>query len=269
MRSRLVTLVYFCANILVLCCNFIFARKMHSNPRLFITLIVSPVLACSLLPAWSQPKAAATTTAAPSKMPVGSAQDRAKELNRQAIALQSQGKLSDAVALYRQAIGLNPAGAGYHNNLALALKDLDQTKEAESEERLALKLRPKRSDYLVNLGIILQRQKRYLEAQSSFKDALALDAGDSDCNFRLGQTYFELGDFDKAMETTKLALLLKPENADYNELMGDIYLKSAKLDDAMIQYRKVIEIRGYTPGTISGELANKIDFIKKSSKSKL
>jgi tetratricopeptide (TPR) repeat protein len=207
----------------------------------------------------SRPKFPGTAAAS------GPTAERAKEFNRQGIALQSEGKLTEACALYRQAIGLNPAGAGYHNNLALVLKDLDQIKEAEAEERIALKQRPKRADYHVNLGIILQRQKRFAEAEASFKEALSIDAGDSDCNYRLGQTYLELGEYDKAVDAAKLALMLKPDNAQYNELMGDIYMKSGKMDDAMIQYRRVIEINGFTPATIAGDLKSKIDFIKSAS----
>jgi len=242
--------------------------------RSFISVLALQALAMSiLLPVKAQnrsypaaPARGAGGAVAPAAAPQDR-QERAKELNRQGIALQSEGKLTDACALYRQAIALYPAGAGYHNNLALALKDLDQAKEAEVEERLALKLRPKRGDYHVNLGIILQRQKRFAEAEASFKEALAIDAGDSDCNYRLGQTYYELGNYEKAIESTKLALLLKPDSGEYNELMGDIYLKSSKLDDAMIQYRRVIEIKGYTPATISGELKSKIDYIKQATRS--
>ncbi len=62
--------------------------------------------------------------------PASRNQELAREHNRQGIALQSQGKLHEAVAEYKLAISLNPDGAGYHNNLALALKDLDELDQA-------------------------------------------------------------------------------------------------------------------------------------------
>ena len=225
-------------------------------------LKILPLVLVVAMSAFSAPSfAQSTATGAAAKASL-SAQEQAKELNRKAIALQAQGKLTEACALYRQAVGLNPAGAGYHNNLALVLKDLDQTKEAEAQQRIALKIKPKRADYHVNLGIILQRQKRFTEAEAAFKEALAMDAGDSDCHYRLGQTYLEMADFPRAIEEGKLALMLKPDSAEYNELMGDIYMKDDKLDDAMLKYRRVIELNAFTPATISGELKAKIDFIK-------
>jgi Flp pilus assembly protein TadD len=195
---------------------------------------------------------------------------QAKELNLKGIELQSSGKLKEAVECYRRAIQINPSAAGYHNNLALALKDLDQFQLAESEARLALKLRPKRADYHFNLGIILQRQKRLPEAEASFRQAIQLDPSDTDSHFRLAQILLASKDGSESTSTEaaeqeiKLALMLKPDRSEYCELLGDIYLKSKNLDEAFNQYKKVVEIRGYTAATIPGELKSKIDFIKTS-----
>lgn len=195
---------------------------------------------------------------------------QARELNSKGIELQSSGKLKEAVECYRRAIQINPSAAGYHNNLALALKDLDQFQLAESEARLALKLRPQRADYHFNLGIILQRQKRLPEAEASFRQAIQLDPADTDSHFRLAQILLagkdgsENTSTDAAEQEIKLALMLKPDRSEYCELLGDIYLKSKNLDEAFNQYKKVVEIRGYTAATIPGELKSKIDFIKTS-----
>lgn len=196
--------------------------------------------------------------------------ERAKELNKQGIELQSTGKLKEACQMYRQAISLSPAGsgAGFHNNLALALKDLGEWKEAEAEARIALKLRPQRADYHFNLGIILQRQNRLEEAESAYKQALTLDAADTDCHFRLAQIYLTQEKFDAAVDDLKLALLLKPDRAEYIELMGDIEMKKGNLDDALYQYRQVMDLRGLTVSTVNGELRNKIEFAVSAMKAK-
>ena len=89
-----------------------------------------------------------------------------------------------------------------------------------------------------------------------------MDAADSDCHFRLGQTYLDMGELIKAVEEGKLAVMLKPDNSDYHELMGDIWAKSEKWDDSMNEYRRVIELRSYTPATISGVFQAKIDMVK-------
>ncbi len=196
------------------------------------------------------------------------ASSQARELNSKGIDLQSSGKLKEAVDCYRRAIQINPSAAGYHNNLALALKDLDQCQLAEAEARIALKLRPQRADYHFNLGIILQRQKKLVEAEAAFRQAIQIDPADTDSHFRLAQILLanNVNSDDSASEAAeqeiKLALMLKPDRSEYCELLGDIYLKSKNLDEAFNQYKKVVEIRGYTAATIPGELKAKIDFIK-------
>lgn len=216
------------------------------------------------LPVRAQGSAASAATL------TGSAQ--ARELNSKGIELQSSGKLKEAVECYRRAIQINPSAAGYHNNLALALKDLDQCQLAEAEARIALKLRPQRADYHFNLGIILQRQKKLVEAEAAFRQAIQMDPADTDSHFRLAQILFastaNSDGFasDSAEQEIKLALMLKPDRSEYCELLGDIYLKLKNLDEAFNQYKKVVEIRGYTAATIPGELKAKIDFIRAALK---
>lgn len=210
--------------------------------------------------------------------PASASSNQARELNLKGIDLQSSGKLKEAVECYRRAIQINPSAAGYHNNLALALKDLDQFVAAEAEARIALKLRPKRADYHFNLGIILQRQKRLNEAEVAFRQAIQIDPADTDSHFRLAQILLaEASNSNNSSDSSstptaatdaeqeiKLALMLKPERPEYCELLGDIYLKSKNLDEAFNQYKKVVEIKGYTAATIPGELKAKIDFIRAS-----
>ncbi|HMW92549.1 MAG TPA: tetratricopeptide repeat protein, partial [Candidatus Obscuribacter sp.] len=155
---------------------------MRRTPDFIFYLLVLMCLFCLGSPVPAQNLSQATGALPP--------QEAARQLNRQGIEFQSAGKLKEAVDCYRQAIKINPQGAGYHNNLALALKDLGEWNEAESEARLALRLRPGRADYHFNLGIILQRLKRLTEAEAAFNEALKLDSGDTDCHYRLAQIYF-------------------------------------------------------------------------------
>lgn len=224
------------------------------------------------LSGWAQGSATTASSSSSSAPPVLTGSAQARELNSKGIELQSSGKLKEAVECYRRAIQINPSAAGYHNNLALALKDLDQCQLAEAEARIALKLRPQRADYHFNLGIILQRQKKLVEAEAAFRQAIQMDPADTDSHFRLAQILFastansEGFASDAAEQEIKLALMLKPDRSEYCELLGDIYLKSKNLDEAFNQYKKVVEIRGYTAATIPGELKAKIDFIRAALK---
>lgn len=250
--------------------SFMLAITGSSFVRCISSMVIALHLALSCaLPSLAQGSPSPRLSSSPSQL-TGAAQ--ARELNSKGIELQSSGNLKEAVECYRRAIQINPAAAGYHNNLALALKDLDQCQLAEAEARIALKLRPQRADYHFNLGIILQKQKKLVEAEEAFRKAIQMDPADTDSHFRLAQVLFassasaEGTSSEAAEQEIKLALMLKPDRSEYCELLGDIYLKSKNLDEAFNQYKKVVEIRGYTAATIPGELKAKIDFIKAALK---
>lgn len=134
-------------------------------------------------------------------------QPSAHDLNLAGVKLQSQGKLVQAADQYRQAIKLQPAAAGYHNNLALVLKDLDQLPTAEQEARTAVKLKPKRGDYHYNLAIILQKENKLNEAETEYKFAAELDPMDTECHYRLAQVMSQLNRTEEAEDQLKLALI--------------------------------------------------------------
>ncbi len=98
---------------------------MRRTPDFIFYLLVLMSLFCLGSPVPAQNRSQVTGALPP--------QEAARQLNRQGIEFQSAGKLKEAVDCYRQAIKINPQGAGYHNNLALALKDLGDWNEAESE----------------------------------------------------------------------------------------------------------------------------------------
>lgn len=252
-------------------------RSSFCSRTAFMAFAVQLALLCAL-PVMAQgsiPTSVSSSSPSSSSPLSTGGSPQARELNSKGIELQSSGKLKEAVDCYRRAIQINPSAAGYHNNLALALKDLDQCQLAEAEARIALKLRPQRADYHFNLGIILQRQKKFGEAEAAFRQAIQMDPADTDSHFRLAQILLaskvssdnsDNSASEAAEQEIKLALMLKPDRSEYCELLGDIYLKSKNLDEAFNQYKRVVEIRGYTAATIPGELKAKIDFIKAALK---
>lgn len=186
--------------------------------------------------------------------------ERARALNLEAMKLQTEGKLNEAVALYKKAIELNPQGGAYHNNLAVVLKDLNRWEEAESEALIALKLKPERADYFFNLGIILNGLKRYDEAEKQFNKALEINASDVESRYRIAEILARKSMFPDAELQVKMALLLKPNEARYHQLLGDIYMQQSKQEDALVSYKKAIE---YAPnGNVDGSVSSKVEYLK-------
>lgn len=194
------------------------------------------------------------------------AKERARAFNIEGIKLQSEGKLNEAVGLYKRAIELFPQGGAYHNNLAVVLKDLNRWEEAEVEARIALKLKPERADYYFNLGIILNGLKKYDEAEKQFNSAVEKDASDVESRYRLAEILQRNSKLPEAEMQIKMALLLKPNEARYHQLLGDIDMQLEKKEDALSEYKKVVEFT--TDGNVNGSVLSRIEYLKQALNSR-
>jgi len=188
------------------------------------------------------------------------AKEKARALNFDAIKLQSEGKLNEAVALYKRAIELFPGGGAYHNNLAVVLKDLNRWEDAEAEALIALRLKLDRADYYFNLGIIQNGLKKYDDAEKQFNKAIEKDASDVESRYRLAEILARKSMFPDAEMQVKMALLLKPNDARYHQLLGDICMQQDKKEDALSEYKKVIELS--PDGNVNGSVITRVEYLK-------
>src|SRR5438552_2606640 len=94
-----------------------------------LALYALPARKCDVLP--QKAESASAVTKRDNDLPV-------KQLNHQAIALQNQGRYSEALALYQKAIAVDPQQPALHNNLALLLKTMDLLPQAEREAAIAI-----------------------------------------------------------------------------------------------------------------------------------
>jgi superkiller protein 3 len=126
------------------------------------------------------------------------------------IALRRQKKLDEAVAAYRQAIALNPKDAKAYNNLGNVLYDQKKLDEAVAAYRQAIALNPKDAKAYNNLGIVLADQKKLDEAVAAFRQAIELNPKDADFYNNLGYTLQQQGKLQEAIEEYKRSLALNP-----------------------------------------------------------
>jgi SAM-dependent methyltransferase len=82
----------------------------------------------------------------------------------QALALHNQGRVTEAIAAYRQVVATAPRLAQARNNLAVALKAVGNLKEAVSQYKQAVKLDPGYAMAHANLAGALQDLGKPLEA---------------------------------------------------------------------------------------------------------
>jgi tetratricopeptide (TPR) repeat protein len=90
-------------------------------------------------------------------------------------ALEQEGRESDAVDRYVQALLIKPDYAQAHNNLGAALSRVGKINEAADECQRALQIQPDFDQAHYNLGVILVRQEKLPEAARHFEEALRVN----------------------------------------------------------------------------------------------
>jgi predicted O-linked N-acetylglucosamine transferase (SPINDLY family) len=85
-----------------------------------------------------------------------------------------QGKLDDAVAAYRQAVGIKPDYAEAYSNLGNALLAFNRFEESLASYNDALALRPDFAEVYSNRGAALRELGQFEESRESYTKALAL-----------------------------------------------------------------------------------------------
>ncbi|MEX2113695.1 MAG: tetratricopeptide repeat protein [Pirellulales bacterium] len=148
-----------------------------------------------------------------------------------AIALHTQGRLAEAVPLYREVLSVHPDhpdalhllgviahqtgnheqaatligqairrwgnAAIYHCNLGEALRSLGRFDLARAAHQQALRLDPRFVAAHNNLGTVYEQQGRYDEALACFNQAIALDPDCVDAHYNRARMWLALGNFDR------------------------------------------------------------------------
>ncbi len=155
--------------------------------------------------------------------------------------LQVQGRIDEAIALYRDALARNPNSAVAHSNLGTALAATGQLDEAIAEHRLALELAPNDADGHFNLGNALTIQGELTEAVSELEEALRIEPGFAEAHVNLGNALVTLGELEKAAGHYRQAAELEP---GWGESFNNLGLLAAAEDnrvEAMALFRQAIE----------------------------
>jgi predicted O-linked N-acetylglucosamine transferase (SPINDLY family) len=167
----------------------------------------------------------------------------------QAVGLHQGGRFTDAEALYRKVLVLNPNDPDALHLLGVLLSQLGRIDEALPLLQKAAELRPKAPDVLSNLAIALAQRGRGVQAADYFRSALKLNPNHPDANFNLGNLLVDSGDFDGAIPFLRKAAGLQPRNLPAWEKLGDALRRTAQLDEALKVFQHVLTLAPERPET--------------------
>lgn len=122
------------------------------------------------------------------------------------------GKLTEAIAGYRQAIASSPDTAIYHYKLSLALAKNGDTAGQQKELEATVRLNPKLPAAQAALGYLLSRQGDTAGAIEHFHEAIEAAPRWADAWVDLAAELAVSGQFPQARQAVAQALALDPQN---------------------------------------------------------
>ncbi len=136
------------------------------------------------------------------------------------MALESRGRIDEAITQYRQVVKIKPdhVEAGYH--LGTTLAGRGQFKEAIAQFERVVAICPTYAEARNNLGAALQSQGRIDEAVTQYRKALQIKPDYIRVYFNLGRLLAGRGQFKEAIAQFERALKLKPDDVEVQNILA-------------------------------------------------
>jgi superkiller protein 3 len=155
---------------------------------------------------------------------------------------EQNNKLDDAVAACRKSIALNSNNAETYYLLGYVLQRQGKLDEAIAAYHQAIELDPKDAAAYYNLGNALRDQKKLDEAIAAYRQAIELDPKDAAAYYNLGNALRDQKKLDEAIAAFRQAIELDPKSANAYTTLGIALRGQKKLDEAIAAYRQAIQL---------------------------
>jgi tetratricopeptide (TPR) repeat protein len=176
---------------------------------------------------------------------MASQQQAVQEQLKQAVALQSTGRLAEAEELYRRILVSRPDLAEAKVRCAIVLMARGKRQEAQTLLLRARADHPQDPAASYHLGNLFSMQGNLDEAISAYRQAVTLHANHAAYN-NLGNALFMLGRMPEAEDAYLRALSIHPELAPAHNNLGLIWLRGNLLDKARASFERALkEAPGY------------------------
>jgi tetratricopeptide (TPR) repeat protein len=173
----------------------------------------------------------------------------------EAETLFNDGKLSQAITAYKQAIQANPTDPATFVRMAQVQVFAGQYQDAQTSAEDALLLNPNNSMAHAVRGWSLTFQGNYLDAESSIKRALELDPNNGLAHAYYAEILLDSynagsGSFDnvqKAIDESRVAQDLAPDALETHRVRGYVLETTQNYEEAIREYEAAVEINGNIP----------------------
>ncbi|NJP09887.1 MAG: tetratricopeptide repeat protein [Leptolyngbyaceae cyanobacterium RU_5_1] len=204
------------------------------------TSTTSPSSPAPQIAATSPPQAPSSEK--PSNSPPPAPASQAAGVLKQARQLQARGQFQSALALYDQALRLNPSSAEAYWGRCYNLNNLRRLKAAMAACDQALALNPNYPDALWSKGYILDKLQRHSESLELYEQAIALKPNFPEAWSNKGAALLMLRRPAEALSSFDQAIKLKPNFAEAWSNRGAALWSLREFDQAIASIDKAIQL---------------------------
>jgi protein O-GlcNAc transferase len=158
-------------------------------------------------------------------------------------ALQDNGNLDEAIAVFRDGVRLKPNEAEICNNLGNALNEKGEFSEATDFCLRAMQLRPEYPGAFNNLGNALRGLRQLEKALVAYRRAIELKPDYVEAHMNLGIVMHDLGRLDEAIEACGQAIRFEPTCAAAHYNLGNMLQRQGRILDSIAAHREAIRLR--------------------------
>ncbi|MEK6674108.1 MAG: tetratricopeptide repeat protein [Planctomycetota bacterium] len=161
-------------------------------------------------------------------------------------ALASQDRLTDAETQYREVLQLDAKNKNKNEstlaraNLAQILTDQKRFDESIALYREALALQPNDADLQYCHALALHKADRSLEAITAYQESLRIQPDNLPALNNLGAALADLGRFDEAVDTYRRAIALDPKNVTIRINLAGLLSRQGQTDAALTLFREAL-----------------------------
>ena len=156
--------------------------------------------------------------------------------------MQFEGKLPEAIGLYRDALAVEPRNATARNSLGAALFLEDRLPEAIQQFRQTLQLEPNYINARYNLARALAAGRDLEGAATEYTAYLKAQPEDANAQAGLASVLFLQRKYPEALDHMRRAVRLNPNNADLEANLGAVLAMTGDLPSAIQAFEQALRI---------------------------
>jgi tetratricopeptide (TPR) repeat protein/mono/diheme cytochrome c family protein len=162
-------------------------------------------------------------------------------------ALQTGGKLEAAISEYREALRISPGYVNAHYNLGTVLLSLGKSEEAINHFQEVLRSEPEDADVHNDLGSALAIEGEMAKAAIQFEQALRINPAHANAHYNLGKVFAIEGNLAQAAAHFEQALKSAPDNADAHNDLGEVMAMQGNLAQAAAHFEQAMRLNPEHP----------------------